>query len=45
LFDHYLRNSNTITVKGNFRAARKDTLEYYKAQTWTLNVSHDDKVN
>ena len=45
LFDHYLRNSNTITVKGTFRAARKDTLEYYKAQFWTLNVSHDDKGN
>jgi len=38
LFEHYLRNNNTVAVKGYFRAARKDTLEYYRAQTWVLNV-------
>ena len=38
LFDHYLSSNNTITVKGYFRAARKDTLEYYRAQSWVLNL-------
>jgi hypothetical protein len=38
LFDHYLTSNNNIAVKGYFRAARKDTLEYYRAQTWVLNV-------
>ena len=38
LFDHYLSSNKNISVKGYFRAARKDTLEYYRAQTWVLNV-------
>jgi hypothetical protein len=38
LFDHYLTSNNNIAVKGHFRAARKDTLEYYRAQTWVLSV-------
>jgi len=38
LFDHYLTSNNNIAVKGYFRAARKDTLEYYRANTWTLII-------
>jgi hypothetical protein len=38
LFDHYLTTNKNITVKGQFRAARKDTLEYYRASSWVLNV-------
>lgn len=38
LFDHYLSTNKTVAVKGFFRAARKDTLEYYRAQTWALKV-------
>lgn len=38
LFDHYLSINENISVKGHFRAARKDTLEYYRARTWILNV-------
>ena len=38
LFDHYLTTNEHIAVKGSFRAARKDTLEYYRATSWVLNV-------
>jgi hypothetical protein len=38
LFDHYLSTNKTVSVKGRFRAARKDTLEYYKANIWMLII-------
>jgi len=38
LFDHYLTTNDHVTVRGTFRAARKDTLEYYRAASWVLNV-------
>lgn len=38
LFDHYLSSNKNISVRGHFSAARKDTLEYYRAQPWVLNI-------
>jgi len=37
LFENYLNDHKEIVVRGEFRAARKDTLEYYRTQ-WVLNV-------
>jgi hypothetical protein len=36
LFDYHLSSTPYISVKGEFRAARKDTLEYYRSPKWVL---------